>query len=117
VVGGPLTIVSYLGNGVNVVNQSVSGAVNNDVQYSNAGDYDAYSVRSPTPGCCRFEKCVTDLARQLQTENFRISNYSVLGPNCNSFAHRLVLQCGGRVKGNPGQDLAYGWEAPWNITF
>ena len=47
--GGPLTIVSYLGNGVNVVNQSVSGAVNNDVQYSNARRLRRLFCSEPNP--------------------------------------------------------------------
>jgi hypothetical protein len=49
---------------------------------------------------CRFEQCVIDTARKLKNSNYRMSNYSIWGPNSNSFARRLVEVCGGSVSGN-----------------
>lgn len=118
---GASTVISYLGNGVNVVDQGASSLVkNNDTEYSNAGDYKPFSTKGPASSSCsncNFENCVSNIARQLQASNFRIQNYSVIGPNSNSFAHRLVIQCGGSVVGDPGPTGAYGWYAPWNIHF
>ncbi len=110
------TTVSYLFNGVESV-ENGSGVTNNDVKYSELGRYDKYPV-DPGAQCedCDFEKCIIDLATKLAKEDFRITNYDAFGPNSNSFAYRLILQCGGNLA-VPLWDVnkAIGIYLPWNI--
>jgi len=122
----PPTLISYGLAGrpkVQVVPNYLGSAAtpNNDVQYSRAGKFDEFPVLPAGDShCCSFERCVLSLANSLASSNFVIpqDTYSAIGPNSNSFAHRLILQCGGKL-GVPlsevGQDGAYGIESPWNV--
>ena len=114
--GVPPTTISYLGGNPDtqvVENHSVENA---DVRNTRSGNFDQYRAQPPrdSDNCnCEFEKCVVDLAKRFAQENYTITNYNAaLGPNSNSFAHRLILECGGRIPGRPPR--APGWSTPWN---
>lgn len=94
--------------------------LNNDVEYSRLGNFVEFPV---DPGgdspCCSFEKCMINKSNELNASRFQFDKlYSVVGPNSNSFAHRLILECGGRLgvpMSDVGQSGAYGIESPWNV--
>jgi hypothetical protein len=78
--------------------------------YSALGKYRSLTVDSPSDGestsairnCpnCRFEECVVATAELLKYFGHRIADYSIWGPNSNSFTRRLVESCGGTVFGS-----------------
>jgi len=108
--GVPPTTVSYLGNtvGIEVATGSSSNA---DVQASLSGNFDQYRVTDQNSGCCEMERCINALARRLDASSWSLGETynSALGPNSNAVAHRLILECGGRVDrplGAPGFNTA-----------
>jgi len=106
------SFISYLGP---VVITSPGGKPNNDTQYSRELRYRTIPVTPPPDNSgdclgCKFEKCVDTFARVLQATGYTMPNYSaVLGPNSNTFARRLVEECGASV-GGPGP--LTGWNNP-----
>jgi len=97
------TIVSYLGRGVSAAEVGVSE--NNDTIYSEQGRFRDLPVTPPSggddqDGCvgeeCEFEKCILKKARAIASTK-RIKNYSIFGPNSNTFVHNLIKSCGGEV--------------------
>lgn len=99
--------ISYLGP---IFIVPAGGPPNNDTTYSDEGRYRSLPVTPPQDNCpqCKFEKCVDTTAKALQSNGYRIENYSALfGPNSNSFTRRLVEKCGGHVGGQ-------GPETGWN---
>jgi len=117
--GMPPTLVSFLGppaSPIHIVQNWQTNGTNNDVQEArNWKNIHRFPVTPCSPGC-PLEHCVVNLANKLISTGWTLPNYSAaLGPNSNSFANRLVLQCGGKVGGNPGQQGAAGWSTPWNI--
>jgi RHS repeat-associated protein len=113
----PPTIISYGAGGrggVGIV--PLDGSTRSaDAEYDAAREYDQYPVRPREPQChCEMERCLLDLARSL-VGGWRIEDYSsILGPNSNAFAHRLIRECGGIPPTPPD---APGWWTPWNIHF
>jgi RHS repeat-associated protein len=115
------TTVSYLGS-VHVTQQGASHT--NDTIYSAQGRYRPLPVTPPSDGnsgnsasnCpdCKFEQCVVRTAEILSHLGHRISNYSIWGPNSNSFTRRLVESCGGTVMG-PGP--LTGWGSASGVGF
>ena len=71
-------------------------------------------VKNKEPNCdCQIEKCLAKLAQSLSGK--KLSTYSAaFGPNSNSVANRLIIECGGKVA---KPEKATGWETPWNVDF
>ena len=111
----PETTISYLGPVTIATN---SRPQNNDTIYTDRGQYRSIGV-SPSGSdnncpSCEFEKCILSKAAALRGANFRISNYSIWGPNSNSFARRLVESCGGQVTGDGPPT---GWDNAGSVGF
>jgi RHS repeat-associated protein len=113
----PKTTISYLGP----VSIAQGGVVNNDTQYSDVGAYRdliVFPQRESESKCnkdgCKFERCLLDEATTLNASGYRMSNYSIWGPNSNSFVRRLVEKCGGLVF---GAGPPTGWEDAGKVGF
>lgn len=99
-----------------------TSAAATDTVYSNAGAYRSLRVFPPASewpvgdNCpsCKFEKCVIENAKALDDAGYRMTNYSIWGPNSNSFARRLIEKCGGSVTGNGPPT---GWNDSGNTGF
>jgi hypothetical protein len=99
-------LVSYLGNGVNVVQEGAS-EWNNDTEYSDSRQYERYDVSDENCDECELERKILEQAEHLREAKYRIDNYgAILGPNSNTFARQLIEGSGGKV--NPRPDV-YGW--------
>jgi len=115
------TTISYLGK-TYITPQG--GSHTNDTIYSAVGRYRSLPVSPPPSGqsrgvgldCpeCKFEKCVLLMAEMLRYSGYTMSNYSIWGPNSNSFTRRLVESCGGTVLGSPPLT---GWSDATEVGF
>ena len=90
-----------------------------DAQVSEVRAYRSLNVFPPASEMgpchtCDFEQCLVDSAKSLRDSNHRISNYSIWGPNSNSFARRLVEKCGGSFF---GRGPATGWDDAGGVGF
>lgn len=95
----PETHISYLGPVAIAVNGIPK---NNGTIYSDLGGYRTlYVGLSGDSECtsCKFEMCVVDKANSLVEAKYKISNYSIFGPNSNSCARTLAEYCHGQVVG------------------
>jgi RHS repeat-associated protein len=91
--GIPPTLISYLGLGTVTTPDDPH---NNDASYSRSGNYQQALIPPKGPnGCCGFEKCFLRKAHELAGQ--RMVNYHFYGPNSNSFARRLIDDCGGQA--------------------
>jgi RHS repeat-associated protein len=96
----PESTISYLGP-VTIATNGIPS--NNDTVYS---DTDRFRKVGKDQGndsecpSCQLEKCILSKAWQLRDSNYRIKDYSIFGPNSNSFARRLVESCGGKISGD-----------------
>jgi RHS repeat-associated protein len=113
----PETTISYLEGGPAVAPKG--GSHNNDTIYSAEGRYRSLPVRDlrnadePCP-TCRIERCILGTAQALQNHDYRIPDYSIWGPNSNSFARRIVEGCGGQVL---GRGPPTGWNDASRVGF
>lgn len=107
----PETIISY-----------PESARANDAVYSYVDRYRSVPVIPPASewnkGChgptCEFEQCIVDDANKLDEEKYRMSGYSIFGPNSNSYARRLIEKCGGTVMGSGPPT---GWQDAGRVGF
>lgn len=110
--GIPTTTISYLGQNVGL-QVAIGGISNVDVATTKSGDFDQYPVKNKGTNCdCEIEKCLSQLAKPLHGKKLSVYN-EYWGPNSNSVAHRLILECGGKVA-KPHK--APGWDTPWNAN-
>jgi RHS repeat-associated protein len=110
--GLDLTHISYLSP---IVIASRGGRHNNDTIYSEQGRYrvvphwfpDKQRDRPCELNNCKFEQCLFWLASNMQSAGYQMRNYSIFGPNSNSFVYYLIRTCGG-VPSNPGPVTGWG---------
>lgn len=69
---------------------------------------------TPAAGAYGFVRCILSKVFSLNAAGYTMKNYSIYGPNSNSFAGRLVESCGGKISGN---GPLTGWDDGGNVGF